>query len=513
MLSLLTFSMMAQPERATLELSPEYRGGAFQSAPLDVPLAEAVHFLAFSVTWSGSPGLVSARFAAADGIWGDWQALPMEGHAEQSPEKRVSVLHFAPADTRKVQVAGTAGMDNLTLHFFNPGESSLPDAAQKETLVEERSPVFCPCPQPAYEGRDDWCPSGTCPEDPTPATTSVTHLIVHHAAGTNTASDWAAVVRAIWDFHTGVNGWDDVGYNWLIDPNGVIYEGRGDNRLGAHFCGTNGSTMGVCMLGDYTNITPTVQAKAALAQLLAWKSCDIGADPLGTSFHGSSGLSLMHISGHRDGCSTACPGDAFYPELPEIRDAVVAYIASSCAAIAPPANLTAAPMSDTTVVLNWEDASDNETAFLIERATSFFGDYVQIGEAPADAVSYTDDTVEPQSGYYYQVRATDGQDTSLYTNKAFAFVNIVSTADLLHGQRVEVFPNPVAGVLQVRWESPFQGPLHVRLMDTASRLIRSGEVRGGALELSWEMGTLPPGLYLLELTQNGQRAVFRVVKE
>ncbi|MFN7929681.1 MAG: hypothetical protein U0Y68_17395 [Blastocatellia bacterium] len=52
------------------------------------------------------------------------------------------------------------------------------------------------------------------------------HLLVHHTANANTATDWAAVVRAIWSFHIFTNGWSDIGYNYLIDPN-VIYEGAG----------------------------------------------------------------------------------------------------------------------------------------------------------------------------------------------------------------------------------------------------------------------------------------------
>lgn len=510
LLLLFTLNAMAayaQPARATLTLSDIQSPSAIQ-----VPLQEVTPFLAFSATWEGTEGPIHVRFSEDGQRWGEWALLQLDGHAEQTPENRVSELYFAPAGSRWVEVDPlSAGMEAMVLHFFNPGDTRAQQQKQAPSAIGERSPVYCPCPQPPFEGRDDWCPSGTCPPDPTPVGTNPTHLIIHHSAGTNTSNDWAAVVRAIWDFHTGVNGWDDVGYNWLIDPNGVLYEGRGDDRLGAHFCGTNGATMGVCVMGDYTNISPTTEAKATLAHLLAWKSCDINVDPQGTALHSSSNLQLMRISGHRDGCSTACPGDAFYPELPDIRDAVVAFIDNLCAAIAPPRNLMATVAADTSVMLEWLDESDNETAFLVERANSFFGDYVQIGEAPENTATYRDTTVELNDGYYYQVRATTGTDTSLYTNKAFAF--IVNTQELLQGQQVTVFPNPVESLLQVSWEAPLANDLQGRLLDARGAALREFRWAGGALQQELQLNSLPTGVYWLELSNNGQRVTYRVLKK
>jgi uncharacterized protein (TIGR03437 family) len=132
-------------------------------------------------------------------------------------------------------------------------------------------------------------------------------------------------MRGIWNFHVFERGWADIGYNYLIDPNGLIYEGRsgGDNVIGAHFSGVNAGTMGVAMLGTYTDVTPTVKALNSLKKLLAWKSDQRGLDPEGASLHAASQLNLKTISGHRDGPGvTECPGDAFYPLLPEIRTEV-----------------------------------------------------------------------------------------------------------------------------------------------------------------------------------------------
>lgn len=204
-------------------------------------------------------------------------------------------------------------------------------------LTASPPPINCACPIPANEARLDWCPTGNCPAQTNPTITTVTHLIVHHAAGNNTSSDWAATVRSIWNYHVNVQGWSDIGYNYLVAPNGVVFEGRGDNVLGAHFSGMNGGTMGICLLGNYDpatgNGTPSTAMISSLEELLSWKECDLSKDPLTSSYHSASSQTLMHISGHRDaGTGTVCPGDNVYNLLPNIRTACSSYM-QNCAFI------------------------------------------------------------------------------------------------------------------------------------------------------------------------------------
>jgi hypothetical protein len=303
--------------------------GRFHLYAGDVPLAEARPFLAYFVRATGPLHEVSIRFSADGRQWAEWMELHRDGHNDAL---FITELMFAETGMQRyelsVQAAGTAAAE-VEVHFFSPGatRAAVDGDTYDERPVESRT---CPCPLPGFLSRNDWCPSGNCPLDPTPVSTSVTHLIVHHSAGSNSANDWAAVVRSIWDYHVNGNGWDDIGYNWLVDPNGDIYQGRGNNMLGAHFCGHNSNTMGVCVLGDFTNTTPTASALEALETLLAWKSCDRNIDPTGTSFHGGSDMTLPNIAGHRDGCSTSCPGDDFYPLLPTVRLAVEGLIENNC---------------------------------------------------------------------------------------------------------------------------------------------------------------------------------------
>lgn len=245
-----------------------------------------------------------------------------------------SELQFLPKNvqqiTIKIENAGNK-IEDIHFNFFYPNKTEDLEKVESELASKPKS-ISCSCPIPAYEARADWDPAGTHPAQLAPTTTTVTHLIVHHAAGPNTSSDWAATVRSIWNYHVNSNGWSDIGYNYLIDPNGVIYEGRGDNVLGAHFSGMNGGTMGVCLLGNYEpdaveDIDPSLAMQNSLIELLSWKECDISADPLLSSFHAASNQVQMHISGHRDaGTGTACPGDNVYDILPNIRNSSSAYI-------------------------------------------------------------------------------------------------------------------------------------------------------------------------------------------
>ncbi|HKQ77114.1 MAG TPA: N-acetylmuramoyl-L-alanine amidase [Blastocatellia bacterium] len=191
-------------------------------------------------------------------------------------------------------------------------------------MSEENKTPSTKYPKPLVVTRTEWgCPDGQITTHGSLSHTTVTHLITHHTAmGSETpGSDWPAVVRSIWDFHVFERGWADIGYNYLIDPNGVIYEGRsgGDNVVGAHFSGVNAGTMGVALLGDFNDGAPTTEALNSLKKILAWKCDQRDLDPTGRSLHLASQLEMNTISGHRDGPgATECPGNSFYPMLPEI---------------------------------------------------------------------------------------------------------------------------------------------------------------------------------------------------
>ena len=256
-----------------------------------------------------------------------WQTLAINAHRQKDDKNWVSELYFLPNNTNGIQFRHKPKdklLESVEINFIDIAPGYAMDKKVKSDSTT------CECEQPPYFNREAWCPNNECPEISNPVLTDVTHLIVHHAASTNSSSNWAGVVRSIWEFHVNVNGWADIGYNWLIDPEGEVYQGRGDNVRGAHFCATNTGTTGLCMLGNFQLEAPKDEAVDKLVQILSWKACDVNIIPTESSFHNSSGLILNNISGHRQGCNTVCPGDLFFPQFTEIRIAVENYNADSC---------------------------------------------------------------------------------------------------------------------------------------------------------------------------------------
>jgi hypothetical protein len=76
--------------------------------------------------------------------------------------------------------------------------------------------------------------------------------------------------------------------------------------------------MGVCLLGNYETIEPEFSMLESLEGLLSWKAFKDKLNPLESNFHPLNS-NLGVIAGHRDGCSTACPGENVYQLLSEIR--------------------------------------------------------------------------------------------------------------------------------------------------------------------------------------------------
>lgn len=148
-------------------------------------------------------------------------------------------------------------------------------------------------------------------------------IILHHTATSN-ESDPLATMRAIYYYHAVVLRWGDIGYNYVIDRNGNIYEGRygGENVQGGHVYGYNQGSVGIALLGTYTSANITPLAERSLISLLAWICFRRGIAPLGSGLFMDK--ELPNIMGHRDAAPTSCPGDALYARLPSIRSSVMA---------------------------------------------------------------------------------------------------------------------------------------------------------------------------------------------
>ncbi|WP_377269215.1 FG-GAP-like repeat-containing protein [Peterkaempfera sp. SMS 1(5)a] len=210
--------------------------------------------------------------------------------------------------------------------------------------------------KPVIVSREQWGADESIRDQTLPCynTAGVQAVFVHHTADdhsdyvcstdpTNPKSS-AAWVQAEYTYHVKSNGWRDLGYNFMVDKCGTIFEGRwgglnngGGEALpvfGAHTYGFNAGTMGVAVLGTYTSVNASNAVLGALATLTDWKLGMYGHKPgasvtmveagdpaadSGTKFPTGTSVSFNNISGHRDGYKTECPGNDLYAQLPSVR--------------------------------------------------------------------------------------------------------------------------------------------------------------------------------------------------
>lgn len=160
-----------------------------------------------------------------------------------------------------------------------------------------------------WDDEEVWPPEHVHPEK----------MILHHTATSNTDTDAVAMVRAIYYYHAVVLDWGDIGYNYLVDADGNIYEGRfgGEKVVAGHAHGYNRGSIGIAGIGTYSSVRPSYQLENALASLISWACVRYGINPTSSSYFVDQ--NLPNIMGHRYASPTGCPGDAFYARLPTLR--------------------------------------------------------------------------------------------------------------------------------------------------------------------------------------------------
>jgi hypothetical protein len=249
----------------------------------------------------------------------------------------VTGLEWRPIETRRARVS------NVTLDYIDALHGP------RET-VEVPSLATASAREPAIITRAEWGADESI-KDTTGGCKrqffDLQQLFVHHTAGSNFDEHPKATMRAIYWFHTQTRGWCDIGYNFVIAPDGRVFEGRwarpyapfefhdSENRAGevvagAHVESYNSGSAGVSLMGNYSVVRPSPAMRRSLAELLAWEADRHGLAPKAKHrYHNpSSGLTrrLPYIAGHRDAGDTECPGGYVYAALPQIRSDVAAVI-------------------------------------------------------------------------------------------------------------------------------------------------------------------------------------------
>ena len=153
-------------------------------------------------------------------------------------------------------------------------------------------------------------------------------IVVHHTASPNGTKNPAATVRFGYELHVVGRGFTDIGYNFLIGPDGEIFEGRrarkygkgelhtgedgaGNAIIGGHTKGRNAGTCGIALIGNFMKTAPSGAAIESLIHLASWEAQRHKIDPLGSDEFiatDSTKLVFPNIVGHRGIGSTLCPG-------------------------------------------------------------------------------------------------------------------------------------------------------------------------------------------------------------
>ncbi|GAA2920209.1 N-acetylmuramoyl-L-alanine amidase [Streptomyces enissocaesilis] len=276
------------------------------------------------------------------GAWSGWRALdtdartPESGPEHAGPGLRAGTqpLWTGPSDGVQLRVSAKRGLpDGLRVDLVDPGDTEAP--VPRTATVAPTAPG-----QPTITSRAGWGADESLVANPPTYTGDTEAVFVHHTAGSNdyTCAESASVIRGLFVYHVKSQGWNDIGYHFLVDKCGTLFEGRAggvDKPVqGAHTYGFNTGTSSVSVLGDYNTATTTPVVRESVAKVAAWKLGLYGHDPSGTvtltagadngKYKLGQKVVMNRISGHRDGYPTECPGSNLYADLPAIRTAATA---------------------------------------------------------------------------------------------------------------------------------------------------------------------------------------------
>lgn len=263
-----------------------------EAAPADMKLA-VIDPGTTSTTAVQKPAIDTAKLAStASAGTGTGATAPAEGSEDTGTES---------TGTDGTEGTGTEGTEELDL----------------------QATVFTP--KPKIYSRAQWGANESLRDKSSLTYYEVHGGFVHHTVNANnyTAAEVPGIIRAIYSYHVKTRGWSDIGYNFLVDRFGRIWEGRagGVDRpvVGAHTLGYNNYSFAMSAIGNYETASPTSAMLNAYGALFAWKLSLHGVDAASTSQRIGSKY-FPAVNGHRDAGSTACPGRYLYAKIGRIRE-------------------------------------------------------------------------------------------------------------------------------------------------------------------------------------------------
>lgn len=276
---------------------------------------ETAAFALMAVVFDAAPTApVMVRVKLPDGTWDAWTEL----HAEsgEGPDSATNwgtepfwvqsadgyELDLAPADAEAAEVV------------------LVRESLQRVVTVNEPVASAGAAPPFGINPRGSW---GARAAKGVHYGATIKKAVVHHTVSGNGYSQGQVpgIIRGIQAYHQDGRGWDDIGYNFVVDRFGGIWEGRqgGIDRpvIGAHASGFNTNTVGISILGDYSGSQPSAAAIEGVSRVVGWKLFLGGVEPTGWGAVTSAGgpkypagtvVNLPNVVGHGDVGSTGCPG-------------------------------------------------------------------------------------------------------------------------------------------------------------------------------------------------------------
>jgi hypothetical protein len=290
-------------------------------------------FRMIGVSWDGDAKRDVSVRTSHNGTWSEWKSL---GETDGGPNPRSREARQARTVSEPLWVGRADGYEMRVPSGLARVRVHLVRETGPQLRIRAGGPVaHAATPQPGINGRDSW---GARPPKVAPEYASTVQMaFVHHTASSNNYApgDVPAILRGIQSYHMDSNGWNDIGYNFVVDRFGGLWEARGGGIdrpvVGAHVLGFNSGSTGVAVIGDFSGGPPPGPALDGVGRLLGWKLSLTGVDPNGVnrfqSADSSSGakypagtvVTLNNISGHQDANYTDCPGQ-IENSLPRVRD-------------------------------------------------------------------------------------------------------------------------------------------------------------------------------------------------
>ena len=308
------------------------------------------------ITWDqgATPPGADLAFSArllTDGTWSSWIDIPYDPEHAPDPgtaEARharpgTDILLVGKVDRVQVRSTSTASQPaGMSLAVVDPGH---PEATEKApaafqatsdgvvantgaSTTAQRSTTGAKTrvtPEPTIYSRAQWGANERLRDRSSLHYYEVHAGFVHHTVNANdyTRREVPGIIRSIYAYHVQSRGWSDIGYNFLVDKFGRVWEGRygGVDRpvVGAHTLYYNEYSFAMSAIGNFETTRPRDVMLQAYGSLFAWKLSLHGVDA-GSTDQLVGSTHFQAINGHRDAASTACPGRHLYAKLPTIRE-------------------------------------------------------------------------------------------------------------------------------------------------------------------------------------------------